>query len=342
MKQSLQYYLTELLATQDCVILPMLGAFVMSVKPAFWDKDEHTIAPFTKNLVFNKNLQYEDGLLGHYIAKQNDTSYEAAMEWVRWQIKQILQQLNQGENYVLDQLGVLFKKENTIVFIKDKNWSFPCESFGLNALRIVKKASVDTTNTQPLTTTLKKTNTTMTKKNNPGPRWGIIFAIIILLLGGALLFYFFKKEMSKPKVTRVEYPSLDIPEEADDFEEDIDEKEEQESGSQWSSTTKETDKNGDYAIEQPAPKTHYTATTETTQAKFFLIAGVYKVEKNAQNMVKFLKSSGFSRAAILAKHNNNYRVTFDSTGYNTLHEAEQAKEKFEEMGYSNWVLKQGK
>lgn len=332
MRRNLNQYIVELLEIHDCVILPSLGAFIRSVKPAFWDKDEYSITPISKTLVFNKNLLYEDGLLGAHIAKENNISYQAATEWLRFQIKQIYQKINQGESFVLICLGTLFRKENNIVFIRDVNFQFSFESFGLDPIQITQKLQVSKddvseiksnfNNLKNIYTMIKKTK----KKSNKGNYIVLIFpAIVLLTIGGYFLFFHKKKLTTEIANYKTDQPILDIPEEVEDFE--------NETENSWVEKLEKP-------ISEPTLHTEDDQTHITKQNKeiFYLIAGVYKEKKNALHMVDSLKSSGFPTAVILGQINEKYRVSFTKEGYSSIEAIKKEKNRLEEMGYNSWIL----
>ena len=53
----------ELLQLHDCVIFPNLGGFVAQYSPANFDEKKSVLSPPHKQILFNKNLVNNDGLL---------------------------------------------------------------------------------------------------------------------------------------------------------------------------------------------------------------------------------------------------------------------------------------
>lgn len=132
---NLSNYINDLLYRYECVILPGLGAFLTQYKPAHIDTESHTFYPPTKKLSFNKQLQANDGLLAHHIAKQDHIPYEKALEKLRLEVKNIKTQLGQGGTYTLKNIGEL--KENAssyLEFTPFQHTNFLTESFGLSSL----------------------------------------------------------------------------------------------------------------------------------------------------------------------------------------------------------------
>ena len=68
MKKTIDTYISELLFLHDCVIIPEFGGFVGNNKSAVLNKNTNTIYPPSKDILFNKNLRKNDGLLINHIA----------------------------------------------------------------------------------------------------------------------------------------------------------------------------------------------------------------------------------------------------------------------------------
>ena len=56
-------HIEKLLLKHDCVIVPHIGGFVLQHIPAHYEKDEQIFYPEQKEIVFNRELQHNDGLL---------------------------------------------------------------------------------------------------------------------------------------------------------------------------------------------------------------------------------------------------------------------------------------
>ena len=83
MKKSVAHYISELLFLHDCVILPKFGGFVGNKQSAILNRVTGTLTPPTKQIVFNKNLNTNDGLLISYIENHEGITNEKAQETIR-------------------------------------------------------------------------------------------------------------------------------------------------------------------------------------------------------------------------------------------------------------------
>ena len=61
MNKTISKYISELLFLHDCVIIPEFGGFVGNNKSAVLNEITRTISPPSKEILFNLNLQTNDG-----------------------------------------------------------------------------------------------------------------------------------------------------------------------------------------------------------------------------------------------------------------------------------------
>ena len=70
MKKNVSQYISDLLYTHDCVIVPNFGGFVGNRKSAELNKKTGSLSPPSKQILFNRKLTTNDGLLFSYIAQK--------------------------------------------------------------------------------------------------------------------------------------------------------------------------------------------------------------------------------------------------------------------------------
>ena len=78
MKKNVSQYISDLLYTHDCVIVPNFGGFVGNRKSAELNKKTGSLSPPSKQILFNRKLTTNDGLLFSYIAQKEEISQEKA------------------------------------------------------------------------------------------------------------------------------------------------------------------------------------------------------------------------------------------------------------------------
>ena len=130
-------HITELLYHHDCVILPELGGFIANYRSAAIDAQRKLIHPPSKNVLFNKHVKVNDGLLASKLVKEESMSYDKAIKELTRFVNRTKKQINSGERVVLNKVGVLYlDKENNIQFIQDST-NFLTSSFGLPSVDLI-------------------------------------------------------------------------------------------------------------------------------------------------------------------------------------------------------------
>ena len=140
MKQTIEHYISNLLYLHDCVIIPGFGGFVGNKKSAFIHPVSGIIYHPSKELLFNKNLTQNDGLLATHIAKQENIDLSETSSLIEDFVQSIQTELNSRSAFKLQKVGTFTKgKEENISFLQDKNQNYNLASFGMQANHKSKK-----------------------------------------------------------------------------------------------------------------------------------------------------------------------------------------------------------
>ena len=140
MKQTIDHYISNLLYLHDCVIIPGFGGFIGNKKSAFIHPVSGIIYPPSKELLFNKNLTQNDGLLATHIAKQENIDLSETSSLIEDFVQSIQTELNSRSAFKLQKVGTFTKgKEENISFLQDKNQNYNLASFGMQANHKSKK-----------------------------------------------------------------------------------------------------------------------------------------------------------------------------------------------------------
>jgi hypothetical protein len=132
---NIDIYISELLYTNDCVILPGFGGFVANVKNAFLNPAHSTFSPPTKRIAFNAGLKTNDGLLAHYICQREGITFNEAVQRIQRFVDYCFEHLNSNKKLVFEKIGELhFDKEKNIQFEPDQSVNYLISSFGLTAI----------------------------------------------------------------------------------------------------------------------------------------------------------------------------------------------------------------
>jgi nucleoid DNA-binding protein len=151
-------YIYNLLHKHDCVVLPTFGGFVTSYNSAYINTANGLVVPPYKNIIFNKKLVHNDGLLAHYIVEQNQCSINDANIAINNFVAHITAELNNNKRTEIGQLGVFYiNAENNILFRQSKLQDFSIASYGLPSFTVNKLLlPITTNNIVPLSTTTQQ------------------------------------------------------------------------------------------------------------------------------------------------------------------------------------------
>jgi nucleoid DNA-binding protein len=101
----LDAYIQELLYRYECVILPGFGAFLSQYSPAKIETQSGTFVPPSKQIIFNAQLQSNDGLLANHIAQVDESSYQEALQKIRKYTRFLYHELEAGKKVSIAQVG---------------------------------------------------------------------------------------------------------------------------------------------------------------------------------------------------------------------------------------------
>lgn len=126
--------ISNLLFSHECVIIPGLGAFVSTTISAQFDADRNVFLPPSKEIGFNRSLSHNDGLLISTLAQKNAISYGKAKVMVEEFVAQIMAKAQQGEKVVIEKVGTL--KQDALGYLQfsyENSESYLTDSFGLSS-----------------------------------------------------------------------------------------------------------------------------------------------------------------------------------------------------------------
>ncbi len=132
----LSKYIKELLFFYDCVIIPDFGGFVANYHPAEINDAQNSFRPPKKDILFNKNLIYNDGLLINHIASSDKISYSEAKNITYEYVQNIIYNLETGENVIFDGIGIFYyDKTQNLLFEPELSTNYLIDSFGLSSFQ---------------------------------------------------------------------------------------------------------------------------------------------------------------------------------------------------------------
>ena len=124
--------ISHLLHSNDCVILPDFGAFILKSKSAYIENNE--FFPPSKYVSFNSMLKDNDGLLAKFISEEKKISYKKSLKLILDEVKVLNEKLSEELIFDTEYFGIFeLKERDTLIFNPDFSINFDSSVFGLNS-----------------------------------------------------------------------------------------------------------------------------------------------------------------------------------------------------------------
>lgn len=366
--QNIEKYLINLMHQHDCVVIPNFGGLVANYTPGFADANSKLLHPPKKGFVWNKFLQHNDGLLAHEICKEENVTYDEAVNQIAVFVENGKNELNKHNRFDLGLIGTFSYDANKNVNFSQKKDNYLLSSFGLPIVKAVAlpalekevpvvslpkvelKEEVKVAEEEPplgkVIAIQEPKNNTKVKSSNS--KWWIAAALIPIGFYSAwipmktdmfrsngnfqysdLNPFSFQKTEGMYSEFDLDIPNVDTLLKVDfTLLENI--------------TSKDNVTTDLVTLEEPestyvdvsVPEINYTPTSEKA---YFVIGGCFADKINAETFVADLKSKGYD-AQLVDFHQGLHRVAFGK--YESRNDAKVAKSDITTSGeYSAWVLK---
>lgn len=313
MKNTIDTYISELLFLHDCVIIPNLGGFVGNNKSAIINESSGTIYPPSKEILFNKNLTTNDGLLISHIAIKESISSNQAKELAEEYVKNINEKLKKIRTFRIEKLGLLsLGIDGNILFLQDSFTNYNLNSFGLKSGKTKKVDKIENqidAIIQPITT-----------KTGRRKVWRAA-AILIPIIGLSLI-----SITQEDKINNIYSQMANLNPfaifESEPTNTEIDTK----------TIEMETIEIIKEVIETPI----IVIEDKIIEKNFHLIAGAFSKETNAEKFVLKLQNDNYNSSIVGKTKGGLIRVCFDS--FATKEEATTALNILKSDNKSAWIL----
>lgn len=272
-----------LLHEHNCVIIPGFGGFVVNAIPSRRDGIATFHAPACE-LVFNRDLTHNDGLLAESYMKSEQLMFEAAMIRIEKGVEELKQQLQEMHHVDIGKLG-------SFTMSGEKRFTYTPADFVRPALFGLTAASL-----RPL---VQMQPVTPMKQVEPGKRWqnrGIAAVAAVAALLVLLLLPVSDTHNDHQLAKMITETSLfgDKPAETHIRENGL--------------SDKQTAVKSNVSQLQPAAEAvTATATQEESQqvaaagSRFYVVMGVYELPDVAQKMIETLTNEGFTQTGSLKR-----------------------------------------
>jgi nucleoid DNA-binding protein len=141
---TIEEILIDLLLHHSCVIIPKFGGFVTRQTSSKIDLERNLVTPPSKQLLFNKHLIANDGLLVNELANKNKLSFQESESHIASFVGEINQQLKIKKQFQLQKIGIFhLDTEGNINFEQDRYFNFLLSAYGLSSVQFVSKSKVE-------------------------------------------------------------------------------------------------------------------------------------------------------------------------------------------------------
>ena len=129
---------SSLLLRHSCVIIPNFGGFVAKTISAKLDLDRGLFLAPSKQLLFNKNLLNNDGLLISEYANLNAIEYSKSQSEIEEFVLDLKSKLNSKQSVHIERVGKLsYDLEGNLVFEQDRYFNLLLSSYGLSQVQFI-------------------------------------------------------------------------------------------------------------------------------------------------------------------------------------------------------------
>lgn len=293
----LQQYIKELLYRHECVTVPNFGAFLTHSISLLIQPKTGVFSPPSKGVSFNTLLKSNDGILAHFMAQEENISYEQALRKIEKEVIVWKQKL-QTQHLTFAGIGEMrLNSQKKINFSPFGSINFDLNSFGLKSF-IRKPIFTPTPNTEEFKsfTIMENENkddlmfTPEKNKNKRSPimRYAIVGVIGISLIGS--IYYFGSKYIADEKAKATQMAQKKIKSNVQKATFDL---------GTLSEMNLTLDANPEVIENNPLAQTYFS-----------VIAGSYRSMENAEKKLAELQAEGFDAAFTEVNPEGLHRVAF--------------------------------
>jgi len=248
---------SELLVEHDCVTVPGLGSFLGNFKSAHYDLENEKFYPPSKQISFNSQIKANDGLLAKHMSEKSNTEYDLSLKEIHQEVIKITLSLKK-QSVELKDIGELnLNKEGNIVFTPSLAKNFLKDSFGLSPIYIKELSKEEGFNKKEIVFKPKVRSIKKSKFYQSAAVWAC------LIFGASSIYYNINNDLLEQKLA---------------YEQNLRDE-------SFSKVQK--------AVFDLGSLPSLTINVNRKASQFYIIAGAFRVSKNAENLVATLKEKGY-------------------------------------------------
>ncbi|HBF87090.1 MAG TPA: hypothetical protein DDX39_00500 [Bacteroidales bacterium] len=334
--------LGDLLFEHECVIIPNFGGFVSNPQNTIVRNGKLFLPP-SKSVLFNKNLQRNDGLLINYIAERKNISYSEARLNVENFVHELNYRLKEQGSFLIEDIGAFHLQEEAILqFIPDLSKNYLISSYGLSSFSFP-----ELTNSDDPTQVLRKHSDKETVRisiNKNFVRKALISIPVMLVLTVIP----FKSNINEKQL--IDKASI-LPQITNTKNKEIGDLIEQKTDKKSALFYQEAEANIVEAIEEKTDSIMLIEEptkpnesiveplniTSVQRGNFYIIAGSFTVLKQAENHLEVLRKQGFN-PQIISEDKSRYRISIQTFSSKAEANNEISELRTKHKDLSVWLL----
>ncbi|MCD6180203.1 MAG: SPOR domain-containing protein [Bacteroidales bacterium] len=340
-------HIGQLVLEHECVIVPRLGAFLTNYHAAEIVPHQYSINPPRRNLVFNAQLNTNDGLLAHHLSQRLDISYKTSLLLLEVFVDYCLRDLADGKQIAFGELGILDRNShNKLEFNPNTTINYNENAFGLRplALKSIERKS-DFSSQAPIQKKEVKLSSTKVITLNSSALRKIAAILIPLAVFIGTLFYLptlvqneniqqtsifsFLDSLKSSMFSDEEYNNTEVLSVVDNKTIDSDIKENTTEDALVDNVDIESDiETNEFIVHEEI---------EIPKGQYHIICGSFMEKDRAEAFVSHLKADGFAASIAGQSKYGTYRVSMQS--FSNSADAKKQIKWIRNQGYDKaWIL----
>ncbi len=319
---NIELALARVISENQTVTLPGFGVFKATKTEFYIHPVENSFAPPSLKLEFIYDGKCVSEDFFTQIATDQNIEIEEARQKVEDFVKELKIQIQRGSNAKIQGIGEFYiTTRKTVNFRQIEDFSLAKESFGLKAFKLspIKKDVLDT----KIPSNVEKTKK---QKRNNFKKLLPYAAIFILIAGSTVIYFAFFHNNNDQKPAQQETTVV------------VSDQKPETKPIQVSDSIPQDTMSIDSNINNSVQSEAQNIEAKSLEKKYFIIAGCFKDETLANNLVYKLKSKGYPASLEGKTGSGLFRVCYD--GYSTWDDAAKAvKEINKKEGKSLWIDK---
>lgn len=305
----IEQYISQLLYRYQCVTVPGFGAFLTEFQSAQLDENSHSFYPPKKMISFNPFIKNNDGLLANHLAEAEKISYEIAVNTIQNEVSHWKTKIQEFGNFSIKNIGDFsLNSEKNIVFVPVDQINYLKESFGLSSFvspavkrEVYKEEIEQLEETAPIIFTPEK------RRNYSVLKYAAVF-LLSAGIAGTVGYKLYEKKIAEETLlvqTNVQKKVNQKIQEAT------------------------------FYISNPMPAV--TLTVPAEKMPYHVVAGVFRIETNAEEHYQRLLKLGFKALRLEPNKHGLFPVLYGS--YTSYSEAQQAMKDIHKLDNKDaWLL----